>query len=605
MFSKTQTGTNNFPAVDSIWSLKNKNVITMKNLLLLLLLLILQPVLNAQERTAAFDMNKRLGRGINMGNAFEAPTETLWGNPWKPEYFRIMSELGFSHVRVPIRWEPADRSMSTAPFTIYPAFLNRIKQVVDTALKYKLHVIINMHHHEALIANPAGQKARFLSQWNQIGQFFKSYSDSLLFEVLNEPNGNLTAEMWNQYFAEALAEIRKTNPERFVLIGTADWGGLGGLAKLQVPADENLILSVHYYNPFQFTHQGAEWSGEQSQAWLGTKWLDSEAERDVIHNEFKAAKDFSSTRKIPVHIGEFGAYSKADITSRVRWTTYLSRWFETQEFSWAYWEFSAGFGIYNPSTKQLLTPLANALLKNEIPAPARVETTPVYTSNFTSGNDGWSLQVNTSGGAVASMVRSAGKLNINITNGGTQGWHIQLIKGNVALQAGKTYRVSYRVSAPATRSFTAYVGKASSPWNAYSGYNSASVGTAEEKVTYIFTMPETDSNARMVFDLGNVGTGITIFDIRIESVVITPTSASLISNPGFSYFPNPVNDILNIDNTGNWDLAELYNLGGSLLSRHTMNIGLNQIDTSYLKPGIYLVRLSGPEGTNSVKIQRK
>jgi len=200
----------------------------MKKFITLLIAIVVILSVTAQERKKAFEINERLGRGINMGNAFEAPSETAWGNPWRPEYFRIMSELGFTHVRVPIRWEPADRSMATSPYTIYPAFLNRIKQVVDTALKYKLHIIINMHHHDALFDNVTGQKARFLAQWRQIGEFFQSYSDSLLFEVLNEPHGNLTPELWNQYFAEALAEIRKSNPNRVVLLGTAEWGGLGG-----------------------------------------------------------------------------------------------------------------------------------------------------------------------------------------------------------------------------------------------------------------------------------------------------------------------------------------------------------------------------------------
>lgn len=184
---------------------------------------------NAQERLPAFQMNERLGRGINMGNSFEAPSETAWGNPWDPEYFKIMSELGFSHVRLPVRWEPVDRSMANSPYTIYPEFLDRIQEVVDTALRYGLHIIVNMHHHEALYEDPSGQKDRFLSQWDQIANRFKDYPDSLLFEVLNEPHGNLTPELWNEYFADALSEIRNTNPTRVVLLGTAEYGGLGGI----------------------------------------------------------------------------------------------------------------------------------------------------------------------------------------------------------------------------------------------------------------------------------------------------------------------------------------------------------------------------------------
>lgn len=157
-----------------------------------LILLLIGFVLNAQNRQHAFDVNKRLGRGINYGNMFEAPSEAEWGNPWKPQYAKMIAELGFRHVRIPIRWEPSARSSATAPYTINPAFLNRIKQVIDSALNNNLYVIINMHHHDLLIENPDGQKARFLAQWKQISSFFKDYPESLLFEILNEPNGKIT-----------------------------------------------------------------------------------------------------------------------------------------------------------------------------------------------------------------------------------------------------------------------------------------------------------------------------------------------------------------------------------------------------------------------------
>jgi endoglucanase len=75
----------------------------------------------------------------------------------------------------------------------------------------------------------------------------------------------------------------------------------------------------------------------------------------------------SKSKNIPIHIGEFGAYSKADMESRVKWTRFLSRWFEQQEFSWAYWEWNSGFGIYDPQTKIYKTELINALIKEAIP----------------------------------------------------------------------------------------------------------------------------------------------------------------------------------------------------------------------------------------------
>jgi aryl-phospho-beta-D-glucosidase BglC (GH1 family) len=548
-------------------------------------------------------MNERLGRGINMGNCFEAPSETEWGNPWKPEYFRIMAGLGFKHVRIPVRWEPAARSMLTSPYTISTTFLNRIRQVVDTARKYKLHAIINMHHHDSLFANPDKQKARFLSQWSQIATFFKDYPDSLLFEVLNEPNGNLTAVKWNTFFADALSEIRKTNPSRCVLLGVANWGGVSGLDSLQIPSDENLILTIHYYNPFRFTHQGAEWVGTDSQSWLGTKWNDTDAERQAVVADFSYAIQKSQQLHIPVHIGEFGAYSKADLASRVRWTTFLARWFEQQNFSWAYWEFDAGFGIYDPVTKQILTSLADALLKNPMPQPTPVQTILIYSSNFTSGSDGWSVYFNQ--GATGNWNRNGGQMNVNITNGGTEGWHIQAVKGGILLEKGKTYRVSFTARAASPRSAVAYAGKSADPWTAYSDYSSIQIPVSNINLGYTFVMNgTTDSNSRLVFDLGKSATSLSIFDIKIEEIRIS-TQATEILQSSMKWYPNPVQNELILENVPGDMPLSVFDLNGRSRITTRLTPGSNRVGMTGLSTGIYVVLVGSGSNLSRFKIVKR
>lgn len=569
---------------------------------LTLILLLAVNLLFAQNREHAFDVNKRLGRGVNFGNMFEAPTETEWGNPWKPQYARLIAQQGFKHIRIPIRWEPAARSSATAPYTISATFLNRIKQVIDSALNNKLHVVINMHHHEALFTNPDGQKERFLSQWKQISEFFKDYPDSLVFEILNEPNGNMTAARWNVFLADALAEIRKISTERVVLIGTPDWGGLAGLPYLQLPADENIILTVHYYNPFQFTHQGAEWVDGAS-AWMGTKWNDSETEREVVANEFAPLVQFGKANMVPVHIGEFGAYSKADATSRKKWTTFMARYLESVGFSWAYWEFSAGFGIYNPSTGKYNQYLVDALLHNELPEPARYVGTPVYTSNFTSTTDGWVLQKNSS---TATLTRADNALKVTIDNGGTEGWHVQLVKNGMKLTAGKQYRFSVKAKAETARSATAYIGMNVSPWSAYSGYNGISLADTFKVYTYLFTMSATDSNARIVFDLGNSTSDVTITDVKLEEVVLQwPTAVTAIKNLKSKVYPNPVADRIYIINLDDFDFVTLYNANGKPVFERKLDAMLNEIDTRNLVNGLYFVRLTGKNKNQVFKVLKQ
>lgn len=561
-------------------------------------------VLPAQNRLPAFEMNERLGRGINIGNTFEAPTETEWGNPWYPEYFEMIADLGFQHVRLPVRWETPERSMATAPYTITPAFLERIQEVVDAALDNNLHIIVNMHHHDALFDDPAGQKERFLSQWSQIAEYFKDYPDMLLFEVLNEPHGNLTPDLWNEFFTDALAEIRQTNPERVVIMGVAEYGGLGGISKLQLPDDEYIILSPHYYNPFNFTHQGAEWVGPDADAWLGTKWNDTEADRETVASEFSYALEFSETHHIPIHVGEFGAYSKADIESRERWTTFLARWFEEQGMSWAYWEFSAGFGIYNPTTDEFNTPLVNALLHNEMPDPIPIVATPVYVSDFSSGTDGWFLS--TQGGAAGSLSASDGKLNVSITNGGTEGWHVQLVKNDIPLHKDKMYRISFKAQATADRGATFYAGRASDPWNSYSGYSGVSISTSETTFSVSFTMNDpTDLAARLVFDLGQNAFGVSITEVKVEELQFVVTAVGDDTQRKLKVYPNPVATELFCDDLALYRQAHIYDIRGRLVSAFDVTPHTASINFEGVPRGLYVLKLSGHTGDDYIRVVKQ
>jgi len=529
---------------------------------------------------------QQLGRGINLGNMFEAPSEAAWGNPFQEEYIPKIAELGFQHIRVPIRWDVPERTQLTAPYTINPVFLARIKSVVDLAIRNNLYVIINMHHHEDLFTKPADAKPRFLSQWQQIASYFKGYEDRLIFEVLNEPNGNLTPALWNTYFAEALSEIRKTNPTRKVLLGTASYGGLGGVLDLNPPADPNLILSVHYYNPFNFTHQGADWAGNKDK-YIGTKWEDLSWERKQIMDEFAYAIQWAKDKKIPLHVGEFGAYELADIDSRAKWTNFISRWLESQGVSWAYWEYSAGFGIYNPQTKTFKAPLVDALLKAPLSSAKVLPTKNLYALN---GQAGWSLNLNS--GASAILSSSVSGLQVAMTNVTGTGWHIQLTRGGFPLSYKKRYVVKIKALADKSISVTSYMGRSSNPYNAYSSYHGMTVETIEKEFVFVFTMGEPyDANARMVFDMGNALGTVQINSIQVDEVVEEVPLGT--DEPKYlnSVYPNPFRDALHVNGVGE-RIVRLFDLKGRLHNQEKI-INHAILDFSSIPKGSYLIQILG------------
>jgi len=307
-----------------------------------------------------FELNQRIGRGINLGNALEAPNEGDWGVTLDYTYFKIIRDAGFNSIRLPVRWSA--HAAADSPYTIDPIFKLRVDWAINQAIGKNLIIIVNMHHYEEMFSAPGFEKKRFLGLWRQLAESYKDYSWRLVFEILNEPHDALTDNLWNQYLAEALDLIRESNPNRGVIIGTAGWGGAGSLDQLIIPeADTAVIVTYHYYNPFEFTHQGAEWV-DGSDSWIGTVWTGSDAEKLAIGTEFNKVQSWSVKNNRPIFMGEFGAYSRADLNSRALWTAFAAREAEARNFSWAYWEFCSGFGAYNTVIGAWLPDLLDALI---------------------------------------------------------------------------------------------------------------------------------------------------------------------------------------------------------------------------------------------------
>jgi endoglucanase len=304
-----------------------------------------------------------LQRGINLGNMLEAPNEGEWGLFVQEEYFDLIKEAGFDFVRLPVRWFAHTKDIGhddgDIGHEITPEFFARVDEVVGWALERNLKIIIDFHHYDELMSNPNAEQ--FLFMWRQIAEHYQGYPPEVMFELLNEPTGNINAPLWNIYIHDALRLIRNSNPTRDVIFGPVNWNAYDWISILDVPNDEHIIVTFHYYLPFQFTHQGAEWV-EGSDPWVGTTWDATEAERAEITRHFDSVADWAQRHNVRILLGEFGAYSKADMDSRVRWTEYVAREAERHGFAWSYWELASGFGIYDPDAKVWREVLLEALI---------------------------------------------------------------------------------------------------------------------------------------------------------------------------------------------------------------------------------------------------
>jgi len=309
-----------------------------------------------------FEQQRRLGRGLNLGNSLEAPKGASWGRPIAEEDFPRIKAAGFASVRLPVRW--ADYAAVDAPYTIEAAFLARVEGLVKSALKADLQVVLNVHHFDALDQDPVGQRPRFAAIWKQLAARFAGYPDALQFELSNEPHGKHTADEWNQNLLVALREIRPLHPDRAVHVGSVQWNQISKLKDLQLPKDDrHLIAHIHYYSPFHFTHKNASWV-KGSKEWKdGDTWDATPAEQAAIRKDFETAKAWAKQEDRPIFLGEFGAAgSNPNLAARVRWTRFVRDTAEANGFTWAYWEYQANFGVWDPQAKQWRQDLLDALV---------------------------------------------------------------------------------------------------------------------------------------------------------------------------------------------------------------------------------------------------
>jgi endoglucanase len=314
----------------------------------------------------------RFARGVNFGNNLELPPDSPARQLYAREDFVLARSEGFDHVRLPVAWQ---HHAGPAPGHVIEAgILAEVDRLVGYALAEGLSVLLDVHHFEEFVEDPAGHTNQLYVLWEQIAAHYAGAPPAVAFEILNEPTKAATTEVMNPIFAEAIRRIRVTNPGRTLFIGTGGFNNVGELNQLLLPDDDaNLIATVHTYDPFLFTHQGQAWAGDDAAAigslvfpgppavplvpppgvseWA-TNWIHAyntvPADRNpcgpaAFRATFQFIRQWSEYFGRPVHVGEFGAFESIDADSRVHYYREKRRALEEAGIGWAIWDWKGGF----------------------------------------------------------------------------------------------------------------------------------------------------------------------------------------------------------------------------------------------------------------------
>jgi endoglucanase len=268
--------------------------------------------------------------GWNLGNTLEPPSgEGTWGPAATQNIINAVDDAGFNVIRLPVAW---DSHANQSTYQIDPAWMARVKQVVDWCYARNLHVIINCHWDGGWLENNITDtvnptiNAKMQSYWTQIATAFAGYDDRLLFAGANEPNCDTAAE-WatlRSYYNTFINAVRATggrNATRWLVIQGPNTNiDLTYDLVNALPTDSasgRLMVEVHHY-PFRWTLMAEDaWWGKMFYFWgkdyHSPTMLDrnSTAEEEAHTDEQfqKMATKFVS-KGVPVILGEWGAMKR-------------------------------------------------------------------------------------------------------------------------------------------------------------------------------------------------------------------------------------------------------------------------------------------------------
>lgn len=304
------------------------------------------------------------------------------------EDFKIAASWGIDHIRLPVDYmvfQNDDGSFIEERF-------NYIQNAIDWAKENNLKIILDLHKtfgysfdvETSSFFTDESLHEHFYSIWEQFANRFSKYEDMVAFELLNEVTSPSYSDSWNKIIYKVIQRIRKIAPTIKILVGGYWNNSIDALKDLDKPFDDNIVYNFHCYDPFLFTHQGANWIGvmpddfrinypctfeNYNEACRENKMTDFLAyppkgkiacDKDFFIHKFQNGLKVCEERNVPLYCGEYGVIDNANAEDALKWFKDIHAAFEELGLGRACWTYkSMSFGL----TDDHMKPVYNEIIK--------------------------------------------------------------------------------------------------------------------------------------------------------------------------------------------------------------------------------------------------
>ena len=302
-------------------------------------------------------------RGFNLLGMF-CSKESEYRDFRSPGYyteedFKMIRDWGFDFVRLPLSyrlWSDVNN-----PYEIEESKIAPLDEAVYFSEKYGLHTNIAMHRLPGYCVNQDEKIEEKESlwtdknmldasayQWTEIAKRYKGISsDKLSFNVINEPDRNITPAQYKAVSERVINDVRKISPDRLFILDGICYGDIPPVDAMRY--FENCGYSCRGYEPRRLTHYfGGE--NEEKPKWPDMRRFDGNGDftlrdRCDLEQFFGMWADLSQRLNVGVHCGEMAVYHKCPHDTAMRWLEDTLDSLKSYNIGWAFWNLRGKFGI--------------------------------------------------------------------------------------------------------------------------------------------------------------------------------------------------------------------------------------------------------------------
>ena len=278
-----------------------------------------------------------LARGVNLSRWFRYPTED------SEHHYRtfitdtdldLLVSLGVTSVRV----------------AVDPQYLHLqwLEEALRLLTSRGLVVVIDYHDESRAIESGPGAVEALERTWSTLATHITRTTSprQVLLEIFNEPVFDKDPDGWFPIRHRLAKAIRAAAPLHTIVAGGPGWSSLDGLLRGGPLADDNVLYTFHFYEPFEFTHQGAPWVEGPVGRSSGVRYPVSPSQVSYVDQRIWLAAAWARQHAVPVWAGEFGAYPvAAPRLDRLRWLHDVRTSLERHGIGWCLWSYDETLGL--------------------------------------------------------------------------------------------------------------------------------------------------------------------------------------------------------------------------------------------------------------------